>query len=62
MDFTEFNKNWPSMKARIREEQPDLSDEDLEYEIGQEVALIKRLQERTGKTQEEIFNWLHLMG
>lgn len=62
MDFTEFNRNWPKMKAVIKQEHADIPDEDLEYEIGQEVALIKRLQERTGKTQEEIFNWLHLMG
>jgi hypothetical protein len=62
MDYTEFNKRWPEVKERIKKEQPDIPDEDLVYEIGQEVALVKRLQKRTGKTENEIFEWLHIMG
>lgn len=62
MDLTEFHKHWPTVKEQIKKEQPDIPNEDLEYTIGEEVALVKRLQDRTGKTREEIFNWLHIMG
>ena len=61
-DYTEFNRRWQESKAKIKAELPDMPDEELEYEIGQEVALLKRLQQRTGKTESEIFEWLHLMG
>lgn len=62
LDFADFNSRWPNLKEKIRSERPDITDEDLEYELGQEVALIKRLQNRTGKTEQEIFDWLHIMG
>lgn len=62
LDFADFSSRWPSLKEKIRAERPDVTDEDLEYELGQEVALILRLQKRTGKTEQEIFDWLHIMG
>lgn len=61
-DYTEFNRRWPEAKARIKAAHPEMTDEELDYEIGQEVALLKRLQDKTGKTESEIFDWLHIMG
>jgi hypothetical protein len=62
MDTTNFNYNWPGYKKKLQEEYPDLTDEDLAYEIGKEGELLKRLQEKLNKTDKEITNWLHLMG
>ena len=50
------------MKETIQKDFPEIPEEDLTYELGKELELLKKLQERTGKTKEEIFNWLHIMG
>ena len=50
------------MKERIKKEHPDIEEHELEYQIGREVELLERLREKTGKTKEEIYKWLHIMG
>lgn len=62
MNTTEFSRQWPRMKETIQKDFPEIPEEDLTYELGKELELLKKLQERTGKTKEEIFNWLHIMG
>jgi hypothetical protein len=54
--------NWEQRKEAIRKEHPELTDEDLRYEIGKEGELLERLQAKLKKTKEEIRNWLHIMG
>lgn len=55
-------QNWESWRNQIKQEYPDLTDEDLLYEIEKEEELLTRLETKTGKTKEEIYDWLHLMG
>lgn len=62
MDKEDFQKRWPEMKEKIKKEHPHIEDKDLEYTFGEELELLKRLQEKTGKTKADIFNWLHIMG
>ena len=62
MDKQDFQKRWPEMREQIKKEYPEIEDVDLLYEIEKEVELLERLQEKTGKTREEIYNWLHIMG
>ena len=62
MDNKELQEKWPVIKTKIKEQHPDLKDGDLEYEFGQESELLLRLQKKLGKTNEEINNWLSLMG
>lgn len=62
MDTVDFQRRWPELKQRVKAEYPDIDENDLDYELGKELELLKRLQEKTGKTREEIFNWLHIMG
>ena len=62
MDSKELQEKWPMIKNKIQAQHPDLKDEDLNYEFGQESALLLRLQKKLGKTNEEINNWLSLMG
>lgn len=62
MDKLEFNGKWDEYKGRIKEAHAGLTDEDLEYEEGKEEELLGRLQQKLGKTKEEIKNWLRIMG
>lgn len=55
-------QNWENWRNQIKLQYPDLTDEDLLYEIEKEEELLTRLEAKTGKTKEEIYDWLHLMG
>lgn len=62
MDQDQFRSDWERRKDAFRLEYPHLTDEDTLYELGKEVALLERLEAKTGKTKEEITDWLHIMG
>lgn len=62
MDTNDLKNRWPELKEKIKKEVPQIEEHDLEFEIGKELELLERLQAKTGKTREEIFNWLHIMG
>ncbi len=46
--------NWKQIKGKLKQQYAELTDDDLTYERGREDELIGRLQERLGKTKEEI--------
>lgn len=46
--------NWNQVKGKLKQEYGELTDDDLTYAEGQEDELIGRIQEKTGKTKEEI--------
>jgi uncharacterized protein YjbJ (UPF0337 family) len=46
--------NWNVIKGRLKQKFADLTDNDLRYEEGKETELLGRLQQRTGKTKQEI--------
>ena len=58
----DFKSNWDKWKEQVKKEYPDMTEEELLYELDKDTELLKKLQVKTGKTKEEIFDWLHLMG
>ncbi|MEL7163374.1 MAG: CsbD family protein [Bacteroidota bacterium] len=50
--------NWNQLKGKAKEEYGQLTDNDLAYEEGQEDQLIGRLQEKLGKTKQEVKDWI----
>jgi len=50
--------NWNVLKGKIKQEYGELTDDDLAYVEGQEDELLGRLQKRTGKTKENLKNWI----
>lgn len=46
--------NWNQIKGKLKEQYGELTDDDLTYAEGKEDQLIGRIQERTGKTKDEI--------
>lgn len=60
--ITQEIKNWHKVKEAIKREHPDLTDDDLVYEIGKEAELLKRLQKKLKQNEHEIRKWLSLMG
>ncbi|MBG6236848.1 uncharacterized protein YjbJ (UPF0337 family) [Pedobacter sp. CAN_A7] len=58
MDKLELKGKWNEMKGKVKQAYGDLSDDDLTYQEGQEDELYGRLQQKTGKTREEVVDWL----
>jgi len=58
MNTLQMKGNWNVIKGRLKQKFADLTDNDLRYEEGKEDELLGRLQQRTGKTKQEIENVL----
>ena len=54
MNTTESKGNWNELKGKLKKSYAELTDNDLLYEEGREDELYGRLQQRLGKTKEEV--------
>lgn len=46
--------NWNIIKGKLKQQYAELTDEDLMYEEGKEEELLGKVQQKTGKTKEEL--------
>ena len=53
---------WDRSKRQIRAKYPKLREEDLDYSIEKEEEMLVHLQQKLGKTKDEIRKWLHIIG
>ena len=49
---------WNEVKGKIKKQYADITDDDLLYKEGQDDELIGRLQKKTGKTKDQVINWI----
>lgn len=54
MNDLQLKGNWNEIKGKMKQKYGDLTDDDLTYVEGKEDELLGRLQERTGKSKEEL--------
>ncbi|MBN8567332.1 MAG: CsbD family protein [Flavobacteriales bacterium] len=54
MDKTELKGKWNELKGKLKQQYADLTDDDLLYVEGKEDELYGRIQQRVGKTKEEV--------
>ncbi|SDW59957.1 CsbD family protein [Aequorivita viscosa] len=61
MNEDQFKGKWKQIKGEVKQKYADLTDDDLLYAEGKSDELLGRLQEKTGKSKEqlkdEIANW-----
>lgn len=57
MDELRFKGKWNQLKGKIKQEWADLTDDDLMYVEGKEDELLGRMQEKTGKSKDELKGW-----
>ena len=62
MDKLELKGKWNQIKAKVKQEYADLTDDDLRYEEGKDDELLGRLQEKTGKAKGDLADWLKSLG
>ena len=58
MNTTELKGKWNEVKGKIKKQYADLSDDDLLYEEGKEDELYGRIQQKIGKTKDEVKKWI----
>ena len=54
MNETTAKGNWNELKGKIKQAYGDLTDDDLTYSEGKEDEMWGRIQQKTGKTKDEI--------
>lgn len=54
MDNLRIKGKWNEVKGKLKQEYGDLTDEDLTYAEGKEEELLGRLQQKTGKSKDEL--------
>ena len=59
MNQLTWKGRWNEVKGKVKQQYADLTDDDLLYEEGKEDELLGRLQKKTGKTQDEVEDWLN---
>ncbi len=50
--------NWNILKGKIQQEYAILTEDDLAYEEGKEDELLGKIQQKIGKTKEEVKDWI----
>jgi uncharacterized protein YjbJ (UPF0337 family) len=62
MDKLELKGKWNELKGKVKQAHGDLTDNDLRYEEGKDDELLGRLQQKLGKSREELVTWLKSLG
>ena len=50
--------NWNETKGKIKKAYADLTDDDLKRDEGNDDELVGRLQQKLGKTKEDVIKWI----
>jgi uncharacterized protein YjbJ (UPF0337 family) len=54
MEKQQMKGSWNEVKGKLKQKYGELTDDDLTYQEGKEDEMYGRLQQRLGKTKEEI--------
>lgn len=54
MNTTDLKGKWNELKGKLKQQYADLTDDDLLYVEGKEDELYGKIQQRVGKTKEEV--------
>ncbi|WP_433895914.1 CsbD family protein [Sphingobacterium mizutaii] len=62
MDKLDLKGKWNELKGKIKQQYAEWTDDDLAYEDGKDDELLGKLQQKLGKTREEVIDWLNKLG
>ncbi len=62
MDKLEIKGNWNELKGKMKQSYADLTDDDLQREEGKDDEFLGRLQQKLGKTKDEVVSWIRSLG
>ena len=58
MDTLQIKGKWNEIKGKLKQQYADLTDDDLLYQEGEEDKLIGKLQQKLGKSRDEVIKML----
>jgi uncharacterized protein YjbJ (UPF0337 family) len=58
MNVEKIRSNWNVKKDELKENFAELTEADLYYNKGEEEELVERIQEKTGKSKDEVIRLL----
>jgi len=59
MDKLQIKGAWNETKGKIKKAYAELTDNDLLREEGKDDELLGKLQQKTGKTKDELVKWIN---
>ncbi len=59
MDKLQLKGGWNEIKGKIKQAYGDLTDDDLIYEEGKNDETLGKLQQKTGKSRDELVKWIN---
>lgn len=59
MDKLQIKGSWNEAKGKIKQAYGDLTDDDLAYEEGKDDEMLGKLQQKTGKSRDELVKWIN---
>ncbi len=59
MDKLQIKGAWTETKGKIKKAYADLTDDDLLREEGKDDELLGKLQQKTGKSRDELVKWIN---
>lgn len=59
MDKLEIKGGWNELKGKIKQAYGDLIDDDLSWQEGKDDETLGKLQQKTGKTRDELVKWIN---
>ncbi len=62
MDKLEFKGDLNEFKGKLKKAHSGLTDDDVEYEEGKDDEFFGRLQQKLGKTKDEVVAWIRSLG
>ncbi len=62
MDKLTLKGNWNELKGKMKQANAQLTDDDLQYEEGKDDEFFGRMQQKLGKTKDEVVDWIRSLG
>jgi uncharacterized protein YjbJ (UPF0337 family) len=59
MDTLQIKGGWNELKGKIKQAYGDLTDDDLVREEGKDDELLGKLQQKTGKSRDDLVKWIN---
>jgi uncharacterized protein YjbJ (UPF0337 family) len=59
MSDLKLKGTWNELKGKVKQAYGDLTDDDLIREEGKDDELLGKLQQKTGKSRDELVDWLN---
>ncbi len=59
MDKLQIKGGWNELKGKIKQAYGSVTDDDLIYEDGKDDETLGKLQQKTGKSRDELVKWIN---